>query len=104
MLCWAGSTSLTQDFASIVYRMQLLGFNAIRLPFSFRDQALTPHYISYSCSQVQPARSGSTVHTHAPDPRCMLSGAAMAWALHRTTLDTILQAHHCTSQRTAGCT
>jgi hypothetical protein len=25
------------DFATIVYRLQLLGFNAVRLPFSFSD-------------------------------------------------------------------
>lgn len=32
---WAGSTSLTQDFKTIVWRIKLLGFNAVRLPFSF---------------------------------------------------------------------
>lgn len=34
---WAGKTSLTKDFSTQVYRQQLLGFNAVRLPFSFRD-------------------------------------------------------------------
>ena len=33
---WAGSTSLTADFATVIWRMQLLGFNTIRLPFSFQ--------------------------------------------------------------------
>ena len=33
----AGTDSLTLDFATIVYRLQLLGFNAVRLPFSFSD-------------------------------------------------------------------
>ena len=33
---WAGSSSLTQDFKTIVWRMRLLGFNAVRLPFSFK--------------------------------------------------------------------
>lgn len=33
---WAGSTSLTQDFATVVWRLKLLGFNAVRLPFSFQ--------------------------------------------------------------------
>ncbi|KAI8476670.1 MAG: glycoside hydrolase superfamily [Monoraphidium minutum] len=37
---WAGDTSLTKDFSTQVYRMQLLGFNAVRLPFSFKDFAL----------------------------------------------------------------
>ena len=32
-----GTDSLTLDFATIVYRLQLLGFNAVRLPFSFSD-------------------------------------------------------------------
>ena len=33
---WAGSNSLTQDFANIVLRIKALGFNAVRLPFSFK--------------------------------------------------------------------
>ena len=33
---WAGSTSLTTDFANIVLRIKALGFNAVRLPFSFK--------------------------------------------------------------------
>lgn len=33
---WAGFSSLTQDFATVVWRMKLLGFNAVRLPFSFQ--------------------------------------------------------------------
>ena len=33
---WAGSTSLTADFATVIWRIQLLGFNTIRLPFSFQ--------------------------------------------------------------------
>ncbi|KAI8474575.1 MAG: hypothetical protein J3K34DRAFT_407464 [Monoraphidium minutum] len=34
---WAGGKSGNSDFATIVYELQLLGFNAIRLPFIFRD-------------------------------------------------------------------
>ncbi len=33
---WAGGCVYSTDFASIVYQMQLLGFNAIRLPFLFK--------------------------------------------------------------------
>ena len=33
---WAGSSSLTQDFKTVVWRFKLLGFNAVRLPFSFK--------------------------------------------------------------------
>lgn len=36
---WAGSSSLTQDFKTVVWRMRLLGFNAVRLPFSFKVSA-----------------------------------------------------------------
>lgn len=32
-----GSDGMTVDFATVVYRIQLLGFNAVRLPFSFKD-------------------------------------------------------------------
>ncbi|KAK9830825.1 hypothetical protein WJX74_009052 [Apatococcus lobatus] len=32
---WGGSDSQSKDFATIVYRMQLLGMNAVRIPFSF---------------------------------------------------------------------
>ncbi len=37
-----GTDSLTLDFATVVYRLQLLGFNAVRLPFSFTDLYDTP--------------------------------------------------------------
>lgn len=33
---WA-QDSLSQDFATVVHRLKLLGFNAVRLPFSFQD-------------------------------------------------------------------
>ncbi|KAI8471777.1 MAG: glycoside hydrolase superfamily [Monoraphidium minutum] len=32
-----GKRTMTNDFATVVYRMKLLGFNAIRIPFSFAD-------------------------------------------------------------------
>lgn len=32
---YAGDSTLTGDLATVAYRIQLLGFNAIRLPFSF---------------------------------------------------------------------
>ena len=31
-----GSSTLTGDFATVAYRLQLLGFNALRIPFSFQ--------------------------------------------------------------------
>ena len=32
-----GQSPLSKDFATVVLRLKLLGFNAIRLPFSFQD-------------------------------------------------------------------
>lgn len=34
---WNGWNGLSGDFETIVHRMQLMGFNAVRLPFSFKD-------------------------------------------------------------------
>lgn len=56
---WGGADSIAFDFATVVYRMQLLGFNAIRLPFSFHDlYNLAPRSYSQTCqiptqSQIQ---------------------------------------------------
>ena len=33
---WQGPTALSEDFGTIAYRMQLLGFNTVRLPMSFQ--------------------------------------------------------------------
>lgn len=33
---WQGPTAMTQDFGIVLYRIQLLGFNTIRLPLSFQ--------------------------------------------------------------------
>ncbi|EIE18857.1 hypothetical protein COCSUDRAFT_59785 [Coccomyxa subellipsoidea C-169] len=50
---WAGSDSLTLDFATIVYRLQLLGFNSVRLPFSFSDiYDKPPQSQARNCAQV----------------------------------------------------
>lgn len=41
------------DFATIVYRLQLLGFNSVRLPFSFSDlYDKVPESQVRSCAQV----------------------------------------------------
>ena len=48
---WIGSDSITKDFATIVYRYQLLGFNAVRLPFNFQNlYNLAPSSISVPCN------------------------------------------------------
>lgn len=50
---WAGSDQLTLDFATIVYRIKLLGFNAIRLPFSFQNlYNASPKSQTQTCSAV----------------------------------------------------
>lgn len=33
---WVGPNAVTQDFLTVMYRMQCLGFNAVRLPMSFQ--------------------------------------------------------------------
>ena len=45
---WRGPTALTQDFGTVAYRIQLLGFNAIRLPFSFQVWPLTSTFLCIS--------------------------------------------------------
>ncbi|KIZ04477.1 hypothetical protein MNEG_3478 [Monoraphidium neglectum] len=32
-----GKRTMTNDFATVIYRMKLLGFNSVRIPFSFAD-------------------------------------------------------------------
>ena len=50
-----GTDSLTLDFSTVVYRLQLLGFNAVRLPFSFTDLYDTPPKSqTRSCPQARP--------------------------------------------------
>ena len=39
---WQGPTAMSQDFGTVLYRIQLLGFNAIRLPFSFQASHRPP--------------------------------------------------------------
>lgn len=43
---WAGGTDLATDFGKIAYQLKLLGYNAIRLPYTHRNLAST---------QVRPA-------------------------------------------------
>jgi aryl-phospho-beta-D-glucosidase BglC (GH1 family) len=39
---WAGGSSFATDFSTILYKLKLLGFNSIRLPFIFKDLAIVP--------------------------------------------------------------
>ena len=59
MIYIAGTDSLTLDFATIVYRLQLLGFNAVRLPFSFSDlYDKQPLSQQRNCAQACSHRTG----------------------------------------------
>lgn len=39
---WIGGSSIATDMNTVIYRLRLLGFNAIRLPFTFNDLELPP--------------------------------------------------------------
>jgi hypothetical protein len=43
---WAGESALTRDFEVVAWRVRLLGFNAVRVPFSFADLDAPPANIS----------------------------------------------------------
>jgi hypothetical protein len=48
---WGGSSAIAQDFPTIVWRLKLLGFNAVRLPFSFEDLwSKPPKPIATACA------------------------------------------------------
>ncbi|KAK9803427.1 hypothetical protein WJX72_011774 [[Myrmecia] bisecta] len=59
---WQGPDSMTMDFATVIQRIQLLGFNAIRLPFSF-PAIFDKAPISYTkrCTQVSPSAISASV-------------------------------------------
>ena len=46
---WLDNTTLGGDFATVVYRAQLLGFNAVRLPFRFSDLNMQPKNWTFAC-------------------------------------------------------
>ena len=53
-----GADSISQDFATNIYRMKQLGFNAVRLPYRFSDFLyLNPLIVEHQC-QVAPAVRG----------------------------------------------
>ena len=60
---WANTRdALIADFATVVWRMKLLGINAVRLPFSFLEFSKTPQSIVWpSCGAIDPNRVRSNV-------------------------------------------
>lgn len=69
---WESSSSLSGDFATIVYCMKLLGWNAVRLPFSFKN--LYGGSVS-SFTQACPTDSISSVASSTNDPSVGFTGA-----------------------------
>jgi hypothetical protein len=55
---WVGPNAVTQDFLTVMYRIQALGFNAVRLPMSFQARASPPAW--------RPCAAHVSVATHAP--------------------------------------
>lgn len=77
---WAGKTSLTKDFSTQIYRQQLLGFNAVRLPFSFKDFNLPGRTDYNDCTPASEedikksvTPPGVTVSKALPKPRVALT-------------------------------
>lgn len=59
---WQTPDPLAFDFATIVYRMQLLGFNAVRLPFSFTDLfGASPRNYNAACTLPTQAQIQASV-------------------------------------------
>ena len=53
---WGGRDAVAQDFANVVYRIKLLGFNSVRLPFSFRDlYGASPKWLNTRCTYTPPS-------------------------------------------------
>jgi hypothetical protein len=59
---WAQTGDATvSDFATIVWRLRLLGFNAVRLPFSFQEFSKTPRSFVWSWCANDTAKVVSSV-------------------------------------------
>ena len=79
---WQGPTALSQDFGTVLYRIQLLGFNAIRLPFSFQASHCpatmhrgqfwhkTPALLQNTSAACQTARDPAVVGSAAYSRQC----------------------------------
>jgi len=49
---WAGGTEAATDFALITYQIRLLGYNAVRLPFIWKDLDMPPKILDKDCDPV----------------------------------------------------
>eukprot|EP00890_Picochlorum_soloecismus_P002424 jgi/Picsp_1/3182/NSC_06022-R1_glycoside hydrolase len=58
---WGGN-SIATDFASVVWRLQLLGFNAVRLPFSFKEFSRSPRSFQVAnCGPSTPTEMAESI-------------------------------------------
>lgn len=73
-----GSDSATADFSTQVTRIRALGFNAVKLPFSFSTllgAALAP--VSTACTTATPAQLQVSTYTAPILQRLALSSASL---------------------------
>ena len=64
-----GHHALSKDFATVVHRLFLLGFNAVRLPFSFQDlHSLPPR--DWTSPWERPAEAGLATAVMPPGRQC----------------------------------
>lgn len=63
---WIGGSSVASDFFSIVYRIKLLGFNSVRLPFTFNDLDMRPVDKRIPCRVMS---AGAIVNSTLPPAR-----------------------------------
>lgn len=65
-----GQDPISKDFATVVWRLRLLGFNAVRLPFSFQDlHQLSPRDWSGHWDAVNEADMAKAVTPPSRQPR-----------------------------------
>lgn len=84
---WQGPTALSQDFSTVLYRIQLLGFNTIRLPFSFQVQRLLLlRLTSVRQMSVHARGGGHCMHS-------LLQLWKVLWAMHAHGNIKTLRAH-----------
>ena len=72
---WQGPTSLTLDFATIFYRLRLLGINTVRIVFSFDNifKGKPTNLARNSCSFAQQ----SDIQKSVTDPQVSISGRSI---------------------------
>lgn len=93
-----GGPGLMSDFATVVWRQKLLGFNAVRLPFSFQDLNKPPRSFRYdyctppsaqevAASVTPPGRSPPASLPRLPAPPSSPSGKCNDYLPESSTFD-----------------